>query len=79
MGCVAAPVPAGDDGRDGVDHLRQVRHLDPVAVPDEDVEVGGDGQRIDEVVALLERPVTGAVPDVPLVVGDAADGDGSWL
>src|SRR5580693_6898907 len=61
----------GDDRRDRVHHLRQVRHPDPAAVPDEDVQVGGHGQGVGEVVALLERAVVRAVPDVPLVVGDA--------
>ena len=60
----------GDDRRDGVHHLGQVGHPDPRAVPDEDVQVGGDGQGVNERVALLEGAVVGPVPDVPLVVGD---------
>ena len=41
---------------DGVDQLRQVGHLHPPAVTYEDVQVGGDGQSVRKVVALLQAP-----------------------
>ena len=63
-------VGGGDNRGDGVHHLGQVGHPHPVAVPDEDVQIGGYGQGVGEGVTLLKRPVVGAEPDVPLVVGD---------
>ena len=63
---------AGDDGGDHVHELGEVGHLDGVGVADERVEVGRHGQRVAEVVLLLEpgRPVHIAEPHVPFVVRD---------
>src|SRR5688572_1797029 len=70
------PVWPGEDRGDDIDHLGEVRDRHLSAVADEDVEVGGDGQRVREIVLFLNSTfaasrVSGPVPDVPLVVADA--------
>ena len=53
------PVRAGEDRRDRVDQLGEVGHPHDPAVADEAVQVGGDRQRVGQVVALLDAALRG--------------------
>lgn len=69
-------VAAGENRGDGVHHLRKVRDLDRPAMTDGNIRIGRDGQRIRQIVLLLQTLVAQlrrprSVPDVPLVEGDA--------
>ena len=66
-------VPIGEDRRDDVDHLGQVGDAHRPAGAHEDIQEGCDGQRVGQVVLLLQAGLLAplAVPDVPFVVGDA--------
>src|SRR5438094_363011 len=66
------PVAPGEDGRDRVHELSQVRDAHRAALADEAVQVGRDRQRVGQVVALLDAAdavleAPRAVPHVPLV------------